>query len=133
MEKPDQDLIPVEVAFALPQRQRIVSLRVAPGTTALEAARRSGLAQEFPGLDVEQADMGIFSKNLDGKLLPLPADYVLKPRDRVEIYRPLEADPKAARQQRAAKAKANAKGDVATKPEGAATEAGAGEGSAAAE
>ncbi len=105
MEKPDNASIPVEVAYALPERQRIIKLQVAPGCTALEAVRLSGIAHEFPGLDIEQADMGIFAKNLDGKLLPTPAGYVLKARDRVEIYRPLQADPKAARAQRAAKVK----------------------------
>lgn len=105
MEKPDNATIAVEVAFALPERQRIIKLQVAQGCSALDAVRQSGIAREFPGLDIETADMGIFAKNLDGKQLPLPADYVLKSRDRVEIYRPLQADPKAARQQRAAKMK----------------------------
>ena len=105
MEKPESTGIPVEVAYALPERQRIIALRVASGSTALDAVRQSGIAREFPGLDIETVDMGIFSKNLDGKLLPLPGEYVLKPRDRVEIYRPLQADPKAARAQRAAKMK----------------------------
>lgn len=102
MEKPES-LITVEVAYALPERQRILSVQVPAGTTALQAARLSGITREFPEIDLDAADMGVFSKNLDGKTLPLPADYVLKPRDRVEIYRPLIADPKAARAQRAAR------------------------------
>lgn len=102
MEKPES-LITVEVAYALPERQRILSVQVPAGTTALQAARLSGITREFPDIDLDAADMGVFSKNLDGKTLPLPADYVLKPRDRVEIYRPLIADPKAARAQRAAR------------------------------
>lgn len=102
---PGPDLITVEVAYALPERQRILVVQVAAGSTALQAAQLSGIAREFPELDLATADMGIFAKNLDGKLLPLPGDYVLKPRDRVEIYRPLQADPKAARAQRAAKVK----------------------------
>lgn len=105
MEKPDNATIAVEVAYALPERQRIVKMRVVPGCTALDAVRQSGITKEFPGLDIEHADMGIFAKNLDGKQLPLPGDYVLKAHDRVEIYRPLQADPKAARQQRAARVK----------------------------
>ena len=105
MQVPDNTGITVEVAFALPERQRIIKLRVQQGCTALDAVRQSGITREFPGLDVDSADMGIFAKNLDGKQLPLPGEYVLKPRDRVEIYRPLQADPKAARQQRAAKVK----------------------------
>ena len=110
MEKPEA-LINVEVAYALPERQRILSLQVPAGTTALQAARLSGITREFPDIDLDTADMGVFSKNLDGKALPLPADYVLKPRDRVEIYRPLVADPKAARAQRAAKLREQKAGD----------------------
>lgn len=113
MEQPEKTSMAVEVAYALPERQRIIRLQVARGCTALEAVRQSGIAREFPGLDIENADMGIFAKNLDGKLLPLPGDYVLKPRDRVEIYRPLQADPKAARQQRAAKMKEKKGADAA--------------------
>lgn len=95
----------VEVAYALAERQRLIALEVAPGTTALEAVEQSGIVREFPEIDPATADMGIFSKPLDGKSLPLPGEYRLKPRDRVEIYRPLLADPKAARAQRAAKAR----------------------------
>jgi putative ubiquitin-RnfH superfamily antitoxin RatB of RatAB toxin-antitoxin module len=110
MEKPESanaesSTIPVEVAYALPERQRLIKLQVPLGCTALEAVRLSQIAREFPGLDIDSADMGIFAKNLDGKLLPTPEQYVLKPRDRVEIYRPLQADPKAARAQRAARVK----------------------------
>jgi len=104
MAKPDS--IAVEVAYALPERQLLISLLVEPGCTALAAVQRSGIAREFPGLDVDSANMGVFAKNLDGKTLPLPQDYVLREGDRVEIYRPLVADPKVARQQRAAKLKA---------------------------
>lgn len=99
------DMITVEVAYALPDHQEIISLSVEKGCSALEAARRSGIVQQFPEIDLEQADMGIFSKHLDGKALPLPGDYVLEPMDRVEIYRPLLIDPKQARLARAAKAK----------------------------
>lgn len=104
MAEPDS-VITVEVAFALPERQLIKALRVAPGCTALAAVKQSGIVQEFPGIDPDTAHMGIFAKNLDGKTLPLPQDYVLKAGDRIEIYRPLQADPKVARAQRAAKAR----------------------------
>lgn len=99
-------LINVEVAYALPERQCIKALQVRQGCTALEAVRQSGIAQEFAGIDVETAAMGIFSRNLDGHGLPLPSQYQLKAGDRVEIYRPLLVDPKTARQLRAAKVKA---------------------------
>lgn len=103
--EPQDERIAVEVAYALPRHQRIIALRVMPGTTALEAVRQSGISLEFPEIDPATATMGIFSRLLDGKLLPLPAEYRLQPRDRVEIYRPLLADPKAARARRAAKAR----------------------------
>ena len=102
-------LIKVEVAYALPQKQRIVALQVPAGTTALDAVLRSGIAQEFPEIDPDSAPMGIFAKALDGKSLPLPQDYQLAARDRVEIYRPLLIDPKEARQARAAKLKGKKK------------------------
>lgn len=107
MEKIDMpgQRIRVEVAYALPQRQRIIEVQVSPGTTALDAVLQSGITLEFPEIDPASASMGIFSRALDGKTLPLPQEYRLKERDRVEIYRPLVADPKAARQARAAKAK----------------------------
>jgi uncharacterized protein len=94
--------IAVEVAYALPERQRIVALRVPVGTTVLAAAERSGIARLFEGLDLATAKMGIF-----GKLIAEPRSHVLADGDRVEIYRPLEADPKEARKARARKAAAS--------------------------
>lgn len=105
MERSDA-LLTVEVAYALPDRQRIVTLTVPAGTTALDAVKLSGIADDFPEIDPDTADMGIFAKPLDDKALPLPPDYQLKARDRVEIYRPLLIDPKEARAARAAKLKA---------------------------
>jgi putative ubiquitin-RnfH superfamily antitoxin RatB of RatAB toxin-antitoxin module len=108
MAAPDEaPRIRVEVAYALADRQRLIALDVRQGTTALEALAQSGITREFPEIDPASADLGIFSKPLDGKTLPLPGEYPLKPHDRVEIYRPLLADPKAARAQRAAKARGN--------------------------
>jgi uncharacterized protein len=98
--------ITVEVAYATPQRQCIVEVTVPHGTSALDAVLQSGIARQFPDIDPHTASMGIFSKPLDGKALPLPQDYQLKARDRVEIYRPLLIDPKEARLARAAKATA---------------------------
>ncbi len=96
--------IEVEVAWATPDRQRVVSLRVPRGATAREAVNRSGIAEEFPEIDLETAVVGIFSRKLDGKRAPMPEDYVLKPRDRVEIYRPLRITPMEIRKLRAARA-----------------------------
>ena len=98
----------VEVAYALPDKQRIVSLRVPSGTTARQVVRLSGIVNEFPEIDPESATLGIFSRVLDGKLNQHPDTYVLCENDRVEIYRALQIDPKQARLARAAKAE-NAK------------------------
>lgn len=94
METADRS-IAVEVAFALPDRQALVSLRVRAGSTANEAIRLSGLLEQFPDIDLAVNKVGIF-----GRLCPL--DQVLEEGDRVEIYRPLLADPKAVRRRLAA-------------------------------
>ncbi|GAA5129832.1 RnfH family protein [Alloalcanivorax gelatiniphagus] len=94
------DTIRVEVVHALPDRQRLIALDVAPGTTMLEAARQSGIAGQVEGLVLETAPMGIF-----GKAEPEPARRVLEDGERVEIYRPLTVDPKAARRARAERAR----------------------------
>ena len=91
----------VEVAYAQPHKQKIVTLNVPEGTSMLDAVRLSGMDQHFPELDLESAPLGIF-----GKAVPKPAERVLQSGERVEIYRPLIADPKEVRKQRAAKAKA---------------------------
>lgn len=95
--------IEVEVACALPTRQRILALRVPRGTTALAAVALSGIAALFPEVTIDPARLGIFGQLLGTRGLP-PADrYVLEPGDRVEIHRPLIADPKEARRRRAAR------------------------------
>jgi putative ubiquitin-RnfH superfamily antitoxin RatB of RatAB toxin-antitoxin module len=96
-EKPET--LAVEVAYALPERQLIVAVEVAPGTTALEAVQQSGIEQEFPGLIVDAGTrLGIFGQ-------AVPPQQPLRDGDRVEIYRLLQADPKEVRKARAAKAK----------------------------
>lgn len=102
---PHNGLLEVEVVYASPERQRLIGLRVPLGTTALEAVRRSGILQEFPEIDMSKASFGIFSKLLDGRSNPKADEYLLQPRDRVEIYRPLLIDPMQARLNRAARAK----------------------------
>ncbi len=99
----DFDLITVEVAYALPHKQKIIALLVEPGTTALEAVKRSKISDYFPGLDVETAKMGIFGQSLGTKGLESADKHVLHQGDRVEIYRPLTSDPKEARRKRAEK------------------------------
>lgn len=99
----DFDLITVEVAYALPHKQKIVELLVEPGTTALEAVNRSKMTDYFPDLDLTSAKMGIFGQSLGTKGLESADKHVLHQGDRVEIYRPLTADPKEARRKRAEK------------------------------
>lgn len=101
----DIEPISVEVAYALPEKQKIISLLVEPGTTAYIAVQKSKIAEHFPGLDVENAKMGIFGQALGTKGLKAPHEHVLQPGDRVEIYRPLISDPKEVRRKRAEKAK----------------------------
>lgn len=89
-------LLDVEVVYALPETQQLIELKVAAGTTAREAIENSGILQHFPEIDLSKHKIGIF-----GKAVRL--DRVLSPGDRVEIYRPLIADPKEARRRRAGK------------------------------
>ena len=99
----DFDLITVEVAYALPNKQKIIALLVEPGTTALAAVKRSKITDHFPGLDIATAKMGIFGQSLGTKGLATAEQHILHAGDRVEIYRPLAADPKEARRKRAEK------------------------------
>lgn len=94
------ETIRVEVVYARPDVQRLVALDVVPGTTMTQAVERSGLLAEFPEIDLATAPMGIFSKREDH-----PAARVLQAGDRVELYRPLEMDPKEARKLRAERAR----------------------------
>jgi len=100
----DTELMTVEVAYALPHKQQIIEVLVEPGTTAFQAAERSGIAEVFPEIDLETAKMGLFGQALGTKGLKPAREHVLHPGDRVEIYRPLIADPKEARRKRAEKA-----------------------------
>lgn len=103
----DIETIAVEVVYALPDRQKIIPLLVEPGTTAYQAVLKSGIAQFFPELDLESAPLGIFGQTLGTKGLAPAKQYALQEGDRVEIYRPLKADPKEARRRRAAKSTAD--------------------------
>ncbi len=96
--------IRVEVAYALPERQMIIPLEVEEGTTVKQAILRSGILDKFPGLELTPSTkVGIFSKITS-------MDTVLRDGDRVEIYRPLIADPKEVRKRRAAQGKKMRKG-----------------------
>ncbi|MCX8086433.1 MAG: RnfH family protein [Rhodocyclaceae bacterium] len=97
------DTIHIEVAYALPERQEVVPLTLPAGSTLGQALEASGLLAKYPEIDLAKGKFGIY-----GKLAKL--DTVLRERDRVEIYRPLIADPKEVRKQRAAEGKALKKG-----------------------
>ncbi len=92
------DMIDIEVVYGRPDKQVLLSLPVPNGTTIKQCITLSGIRSEFPEIDVEKAKVGIFSR-------PEKLETVLRSGDRVEIYRPLIADPKEMRKLRAAKAK----------------------------
>ncbi len=87
--------IKIEVAYALPEKQKLFSLEIPAGSTIEFAIKRSGVLEEFPDIDLSKQKVGIFSKARN--LL----DHVVE-GDRIEIYRPLTIDPKVARKNRAA-------------------------------
>lgn len=98
-----QPVIHVEVAYALPQAQMLVPLTIHEGATLEEAVKLSGLLEKFPEIDLPSSKVGIWNKAAE-----LTA--VLREKDRVEIYRPLIADPKEVRRKRAEEGKAMKKG-----------------------
>jgi putative ubiquitin-RnfH superfamily antitoxin RatB of RatAB toxin-antitoxin module len=93
----------VEVAYALPTEQIILPIKASAGTTAENAIKQSGILTKFPEINLAENKIGIF-----GKLTQL--DTVLRDKDRIEIYRPLIADPKEVRRQRAEAGKVMKKG-----------------------
>lgn len=95
--------IHVEVAFAKEEEQALLAVEGAKGMTVREAIERSGILKRFPEIDLDTNKVGVF-----GKVASL--DNPLDTGDRVEIYRPLIADPKAQRKKRAAEGKVMRKG-----------------------
>jgi len=93
----------VEVAYATPEKQLILVVPFQDGLNAQEAIEKSGILQIFPSIDLTSNGVGIFSK-------PCKLDTSLRVGDRVEIYRPLIADPKEVRRQRAEAGKVTKKG-----------------------
>ena len=91
----DEALLTIEVVFALPARQELISLTVSPGTTAEMALQQSAIGDLFPDEDFSDYQLGIW-----GKLVT--RSYSLKDGDRLEIYRPLLIDPRETRRARAA-------------------------------
>lgn len=97
------ETIDVEVCYPLRDQQPVVKLKLDAGSTLQQAVEASGLLEKFPEIDLKKNKFGIYAK------LSKP-DVVLRDRDRVEIYRPLIADPKEVRKQRAAEGKVMKKG-----------------------
>lgn len=98
-------MITIEVVYALPAQQFLIALQVPEGSTAAQVLERSGFKTQFPGVDFAAQGMGVFSRPLDGRGNPAPDEYIMRDGDRLELYRPLQVDPKKARLQRAAKKK----------------------------
>ncbi|WP_094752102.1 RnfH family protein [Psychromonas sp. CD1] len=90
------EMIDIEVVYGLPHKQVLLTVSVPKGTSIEQCLHLSGITQHFPEIIINKAKVGIFSRieNLD---------YLVKTGDRIEIYRPLTADPKAMRKLRAAK------------------------------
>lgn len=97
------DLMTIEVAYAKPDEQLILQVQVPHGALLRDALAKSNIEQHFPEIDLATAKVGIF-----GKLAKPDAE--LSDGDRIEIYRPLIADPKEARKKRAAEGKTMRKG-----------------------
>ena len=98
------DKIMIEVSYALPKKQIIIPILVSKDISVKEAIELSGILKKFKEIDLSINQVGIF-----GKLTTL--DKILRDRDRIEIYRPLIADPKEIRRKRAAEGKEMKKGN----------------------
>lgn len=90
-----EKLISIEVAYAMPDEQKIIGVQVDEVSNIEQAITQSGILNQYPEIDLKKFKVGIFGK-------VLPKDHQLKLGDRVEIYRPLICDPKEARRLRAA-------------------------------
>jgi len=97
------ELMTIEVCYALPAKQELVRVKLPAGATLAQAVEASGLLHKYPEIDLKKNKFGIYAKLSK-------ADALLRDRDRVEIYRPLIADPKEVRKQRAAEGKVMKKG-----------------------
>ena len=97
----------VEVVYGTPERQKIITLNVAENTTIEQAILASGIIEEFPEIDLSVNNVGIW--NRAAKLTDILHDL-----DRIEVYRPLIADPKEVRKRRAEKAKEEGRADKVT-------------------
>jgi putative ubiquitin-RnfH superfamily antitoxin RatB of RatAB toxin-antitoxin module len=104
------EMINVDVCYALPEKQLLIKVKLPEGSTLQQALEASGVLVKHPEIDLKKNKFGVFAKLSK-------VDTVLRDRDRVEIYRPLIADPKEVRKQRAAEGKAMKKGAGDTESE----------------
>ncbi len=95
--------IRIEVVYALPHEQTLLKLEVPQASTITDAIKLSGLLEKYPEIDLAKSKFGLYGKLSKN-------DTVLRERDRVEIYRPLLADPKEVRRKRAEEGKVMKKG-----------------------
>ncbi|PSU12289.1 RnfH family protein [Photobacterium gaetbulicola] len=105
----EETLIHVEVVYALPDVQKVIRVTVTPDMQVQQIIEQSGVLALYPEIDLKKNKVGIYSRNV--KL-----DALVHDGDRIEIYRPLLADPKEIRRKRAEQAKQEAlvaKGDKA--------------------
>lgn len=107
---PHPAMIRLEVAYARPDRQVIIPVELPEGATLEEAIAQSRIQEQFPEIQLQTAKVGVF-----GKLSKLSA--VARAGDRIEIYRPLLADPKEVRKKRAAEGKQMRRGGGNLEPE----------------
>jgi hypothetical protein len=103
MEPTMAEMLNIEVCYALADQQAVVRLRLPDGATLGQALEASGLLLKYPEIDPKKNKFGIYAKLSK-------VDALLRDHDRVEIYRPLIADPKEVRKQRAAEGKVMKKG-----------------------
>ncbi len=90
----DENLINVEVAFAEPDLQQVIAIEVPLGATVADAIAAAGIEERFPQVAIDRELLGVWNRRR-------PPEHPLESGDRVEIYRPLIADPKEVRRQRA--------------------------------
>lgn len=97
----------VEVAYALPERQSLLTVAASSLDTVQQIIEQSGILQQFPEIDLTAQKVGVWSR-------PVKLTDTVKQGDRIEIYRPLIADPKDLRRRRAEKAKEEGRADKVT-------------------
>lgn len=103
----DENFLNIEVVYGTPEKQKIISLHVTENTTVEQAIEQSAITKLFPEIDLKVNKLGVWNRTCK-------ASQVLNDGDRIEIYRPLIADPKEVRKRRAEKAKEEGRADKVT-------------------